>query len=140
MMERNNDSGFTLVEVMISMAIFAIGVLAIINMQIMSTWTNARARGITDGVVVAQNLMERLSSLSTGSADLQDTNLDGAAGLDNRTAASADHSDLTNVDYQLFWNVQDDFPFPDTKFIRVYVVWDDREQTKWFSLDMLVSP
>lgn len=138
-MKLQTDQGFTLVEVLAAMAIFAIGILAIINMQIVSTWTNARARGMTEGIVVAQSTVERLSGLSYTSAELADTDGDGSGGLDDRTQANADNSDLSNPTYQVFWNVRDDYPFAGTKTVRVYVVWTDHDQSKWFSVDMTKS-
>jgi len=140
LMDRTREKGFTLVEVLAAMVIFSIGILAVINMQLMSTWTNARARGMTEGIVIANNTVERLSSLAYGDAEVADTNTNGAAGLDARTVATADGNDLSNPTYRVFWNVRDNFPFASTKTIRVIVVWADREQPeKWFSLDMIKS-
>lgn len=135
-MKLSSESGFTLVEVLMAITIFAIGILAIINMQLMSTWANARARGMTEGIVFAQNQVERLSALNYSSDELKDADGDGAAGMEHRTQATADGSDLSNPRYQLFWNVRDDYPFIGTKTVRVFVVWNDQQQTKWFSLDM----
>ena len=42
------NHGYTLIEVMIAMAVFAIGILAIFSMQITSTGSNALARGLTE--------------------------------------------------------------------------------------------
>jgi len=55
--------GFTLVEVMIAMAIFAIGILAVAAMQINSINTNAAARMQTEATSVASDAMERLLAL-----------------------------------------------------------------------------
>ena len=45
----NHADGFTLVEVLIVMAVLAIGILAVMTMQISATNSNTRARRLTDG-------------------------------------------------------------------------------------------
>ena len=48
--QKNNDEGgFTLVEVLMVMAILAIGILGVMTMQIRATKNNASARRTTDG-------------------------------------------------------------------------------------------
>lgn len=148
MMTRNAESGFTLVEVLVSMVIFSIGILAIINMQLLSASTNVKSRGMTEGIIVAQNTIETLSSLGFTHVDLTDRTTGanvgglGAAGLNDfpQTTAdvdNADHNDLSNPNYSVFWNVQDDVPFTDTKTIRVIVRWNDRGLFRSFSVDMV---
>lgn len=148
MMTRNAESGFTLVEVLVSMVIFSIGILAIINMQLLSASTNVKSRGMTEGIIVAQNTIETLSSLGFTHVDLTDRTTGanvgglGEAGLNDfpQTTAdvdNADHNDLSNPNYSVFWNVQDDVPFTDTKTIRVIVRWNDRGLFRSFSVDMV---
>jgi type IV pilus modification protein PilV len=55
--------GFTLLEVMIALAIFAIGILAVSAMQINSINVNAGARMQTEATSVASDAMERLLAL-----------------------------------------------------------------------------
>jgi prepilin-type N-terminal cleavage/methylation domain-containing protein len=55
--------GFTLLEVMIALAIFAIGILAVSAMQISSINVNAGARMQTEATNVASDAMERLLAL-----------------------------------------------------------------------------
>ena len=45
----NNIRGFTLIEVLMVMAILSIGILAVMTMQISATSSNANARRMTDG-------------------------------------------------------------------------------------------
>lgn len=47
--QRNNVRGFTLIEVLMVMAILSIGILAVMTMQISATSSNANARRMTDG-------------------------------------------------------------------------------------------
>lgn len=55
--------GFTLLEVMIAMAIFAVGILAVSAMQINSINQNAGARMQTEATSLASDAMERLLAL-----------------------------------------------------------------------------
>lgn len=55
--------GFTLLEVMIALAIFAVGILAVSAMQINSINQNAAARIQTEATTVATDAMERLLAL-----------------------------------------------------------------------------
>jgi prepilin-type N-terminal cleavage/methylation domain-containing protein len=55
--------GFTLLEIMIALAIFAIGILAVSAMQISSINQNAGARMQTEATNVASDAMERLLAL-----------------------------------------------------------------------------
>ena len=55
--------GFTLTEVLIGMAIFAIGILAVTTMQIRSINQNASARIQTEATTLAADWMEQLLAL-----------------------------------------------------------------------------
>jgi prepilin-type N-terminal cleavage/methylation domain-containing protein len=55
--------GFTLIEVLIAMAIFAIGILAVTTMQIRSINQNASARLQTEATTLAADWMEQLLAL-----------------------------------------------------------------------------
>ena len=64
------NHGYTLIEVLIAMAIFAIGILAIFSMQITSTGSNALARGLTENYTAAMDKVEELLALPYDDADL----------------------------------------------------------------------
>jgi type IV pilus modification protein PilV len=57
------DSGFTLIEVLIAMGIFAIGFLAVGSMQIKAMTETNSARRTTEALAVAEDRVERLRSL-----------------------------------------------------------------------------
>ena len=64
--------GFTLIEVMIAIAIFAIGILAIASLQIKSINLNAAARMQSEATTAAVDCMERLMSLPYEHPDLDE--------------------------------------------------------------------
>ena len=54
------ESGFTLIEVVIALAIFSIGILAVFSLHISSIGGNAVARGVTENVTAAAAKVEEL--------------------------------------------------------------------------------
>jgi len=58
-----NNRGFTLIEVMIGMAIFAIGFLAVSMMQVTAINSNSSAREGTEAATLAAEQAERLMAL-----------------------------------------------------------------------------
>ena len=66
--------GFTLLEVLIVMAIFSIGILAVAAMQMTSTKGNASARRMTEATALAEKQIENLMLLPYDHADLDPAN------------------------------------------------------------------
>lgn len=66
----DGNRGYTLIEVLIAMAVFAIGILAIFSMQITSTSSNALARGLTENYTAAMDKTEELLALPYDDAEL----------------------------------------------------------------------
>ena len=60
---KNNAGGFTLVEVLMVMAILGIGILAVMTMQITAATSNSNARRMTDGGNYMADEFERLMLL-----------------------------------------------------------------------------
>ena len=96
------NRGFTLVEVMIGMAIFFIGFLAIGSMQIAAINGNSGAREATEAATRATDQLETLIALPYESI-VADEVMDGA--------------------YKVTWDVAVNTPLPDTKTITVTVEW-----------------
>ena len=141
---RDYQSGFTLLEVLIALFIFSIGILGVNAMQLTSIQGNSKANRITEASNDAADRIETFLSLGyadpllvdgDGDGTNQDANDDGIDdnggnfGLDDATAATADGNIVFPDGYNLFWNVAIGEPFfnPDpssksnTKTIRVIV-------------------
>jgi len=58
------SAGFTLLEVMVALAIFSVGLLAIFSMHVSSLRTNTVARGVTENVTAAAAKAEQLLALA----------------------------------------------------------------------------
>jgi type IV pilus assembly protein PilV len=65
-----NRRGFTLIEVLMVMAIFSIGILAVASMQMASVSSNAAARIVTEKTALAENQIELLLKLPYDHNDL----------------------------------------------------------------------
>ncbi len=96
-----NEHGFTLIEVLIAMAIFSIGILGVAAMQTTAANGNSSARRVTNIANVAADYVERLISLPYN---------DLANGNDN-----------TGTEYSVNWTVTDDTPLTGTKTLQVTV-------------------
>ena len=66
----NDSQGYSLIEVLIAMAVFSIGILAIFSMQITATNGNALARGMTENYNCALDKVEELLALPFNHANL----------------------------------------------------------------------
>jgi len=69
-----DNKGFTLIEVLITMAILSIGILAVAAMQITSTKVNSSSRRITEATALAETQIERLIQLPYDHDDLNPVN------------------------------------------------------------------
>jgi type II secretion system protein I len=124
-----DQKGFTIIEVMIAIAIFSIGILAAWALQHSSTRGNTRARHVTLAASAATDRLEQLSLLPYAHGDLaagahapaQD--LDG---IDNNFDGEVDEAGEAGP-LSISWLVSDDVPIQQTKTIRVDV--SIRQQT-----------
>ncbi len=133
-----NDSGFTLMEILIAMVIFSIGLLGVAKMQISSIQGNAYSQEVTDATVIAKDKIEELMAVNYHNLRfLSDVDADGnnGGGLDD-TGAAADYSQVMGR-YTLSWNVAIDFPIDRTMTLRIIVNWQDRGQTKNVTMDYM---
>ena len=72
-MKQQKNSGFSLIEVIIAMAIFTIGTLGLYGMQINSAMWNTRANQQTSAVLVASQMVEQLMRADYNNAALDFT-------------------------------------------------------------------
>ena len=61
---RFSEKGFTLLEVVIALAIFSVGIMAVASLQVSSTNGDLRARLATEAATVAHDVAERLLSMT----------------------------------------------------------------------------
>ena len=122
-MAPDNNQGFTLIEVLLAMAIFLIGFLAVGAMQISAVNSNTNSRMRTEATVLATDVAEQLIAMpyepdagTLGPYSLSDPLIDGT-----HTPASGDQPDP----YAVQWVVTE-APSGDTKTIDVTVRWQKK--------------
>lgn len=113
---RIKNNGFTLLEVLMAMAIFLIGILAVGSMQIAAVEDNASARKRTEAATWAADQAENLMSLPYVNI------LDGGPVIEGA--------------YTIRWDVDENVPLTNTKTITVRVTWNDRG-SRSYSVDFM---
>ena len=114
------DHGFTLIEVLIALAVFSIGILAVGSMQFKSTRGSTNARTLTEASIWAQDRVETLMSIPYDDPNLADGGAQYTANSDNY-----------NVTWQV-WGAGDVapggvIPAINTKIIQVTVTGRDKK-------------
>lgn len=103
---KTGNSGFTIIEVLIAIAIFAIGILALASLQAVYIGGNSSARMQTEATALAVQWLERLKILPDTHADLD------PVGNPHRQDSGA---------YRIEWNIADNTPINEVKTIRIKV-------------------
>lgn len=102
--QKTDEKGFTLIEALIALAIFSIGILGVATMQITAMNSNTMARLQTEAAALAVDKMEELHRFNYTDADLNNGN----------------HGPVTEGAYRVRWNVQNG-PVNETKMVQVVV-------------------
>ena len=102
---KRDSRGFTLIEVLIAMAIFSIGILGIGALQHIAINSNASARMHTEGYTWVADRIEWMTTLPYEDDDL----------------TAGEHGPVAEGTYAISWFVQDDTPLTGTKTITVTV-------------------
>ena len=129
---RLDNRGFSIIEILIGLTVFAIGILALAKVQIVSMKGNTNSRQMTEASFLATSRMETLTRLPFASL------VDDGAGTLNSTAGDADGSEQLSVSgkpYVVSWNIDDDNPATAMKMIRVIVDWQEGGSQKTVTLD-----
>ena len=134
-----DQKGFSLLEIIVAIAILSVGILAAGSLQGPACKNNVISRNYTEASTIATDRIEKLMVLDWDDTLLSDTDNDGTngGGLDD-TGTGADHSAVDGK-YTIYWNVSaDDFPVPDTKTVREIVMWNNRGTQARISMDRIV--
>lgn len=105
---KSREEGFTLIEAIIGMFVFTIGILAMVSMQVTALNGNSLARSLTQGANFAASQVETLRPLDY----LEDADLTNGA-----------HGPIQNGNYTLTYNVQRDVLLPNTMLVNITVNW-----------------
>ncbi|MDY6855618.1 MAG: prepilin-type N-terminal cleavage/methylation domain-containing protein [Thermodesulfobacteriota bacterium] len=137
----SNERGFTLLEVLIALTVFSVGLLAIGEMTMHVIRNSALGDKMTDARIIAEDKLEELRVLPF-------TDPSWGNGYDNNDISTDVHSNtslFTNPDHtqtcnasstvtcsvtidevpQVVWNVADNTPATGMKTVTVIVGWED---------------
>ena len=114
----DNQSGFTLLEVLIAISILTVGLLGVAQMQIMGIKGNYFSGNTTTVLALAEEKMEDLLGKSYSDAELTNGNHPD-------TNNPIDETGQAGGIYTRMWTVTDNTPITDTKTVMVNVSWDN---------------
>ncbi len=72
----NNVKAFTLVEVLVAVAILAIGIVSLLKLNVTSIFSFHKSTEITDQILTVQNICERLMNCSFDDLESECNNLE----------------------------------------------------------------
>jgi type IV pilus assembly protein PilV len=114
------DQGFTLIEVLIALTIFAVGLLAVAAMQTSAITVNSTAGQMTTRMTWAQDKLEELMALPYSDPLLEDLG-DPPSGTDSAGNLHQETISEGSVNYTILWTITDDTLITGTKLITVTV-------------------
>jgi len=124
-----NKSGFTILEVLIGVSIFAVGMLGVTALLISSVNANSFSGKLTEASVLAANKLEELMNVPYGSASLLDGDNDTMGGLHHATLATADGADEgvgKNGIFNVYWNNAPNQPVTGSTTVGITVTWTEK--------------
>jgi len=115
----NHENGFTLIEVMVAIVIFTIGILGCYKLQLHTSYSNILANSVSNSATWATYTVEQLLAKDYDDSSLNDTVAGAYAGTGglNATGANADGALYIRPDgstntsaaaddlYSVYWNV-----------------------------------
>jgi len=117
------EKGFTLLEVMVALAIVAIALVALMGLGNRSIAVNARLQKITQATLLAQQRMTEIE-IQSGQGGLQALNEEGV--FDEPFA-------------EFRWRLKyEDTPLPNLRIVTVTVAWGDEARNESVDLDSFV--
>ena len=124
---RDNQEGFTLIEVLIAMAIFAVGILALAGLQVTYIGGNSSAQMQTEATALGAQVIEHLKSLPFDAAEL-----DPAANPHQPPAGGSGP-------YDVRWTVSDNTPVNNAKTIAVTVTPINRVNGRRVNISTIIA-
>jgi type IV pilus assembly protein PilV len=120
-------NGFALIEVLMAMVIFTVGILALAGLQITTISGNAAARMQTEATAIGARIVERLRSLPYDHEDLLPT-------VPPRLLLAGG-----TRPYAVNWTVRADIPVNGTKTVRVTVIPFNKINGRTATIDTIIA-
>ena len=113
---RRQSQGFTLIEVMIALIILAVGLLALMTMQIVSIRANAFSSDMTYASMLAQSRLEQLRNTAYES-------IAPTADFEYDDPDTHSYTSTKGISFTVKRNVEDNTPATDMKTITMKIDW-----------------
>ncbi|MGC9323718.1 MAG: type IV pilus modification PilV family protein [Desulfomonilia bacterium] len=117
--------GFTLIELVVAIFIFALGIMGIVKMQSQAIQANSYSMQLTDAVNIAQDHLERLRGLTFA----------------HDSMSTALHTTSTNlhrgIPFNLSWRVSDPGTFRPSREVLVSVRWQEKAINHQITMEVL---
>jgi type IV pilus assembly protein PilV len=104
----NGEQGFTMIEILVAISLLLVGLLAVAQMQVMTTITNSTTNQRTTAITLAQDQMEILRTRPY--ANIESPPLSDATGIYSRS-----------------WVVENNTPANNMKRVTVTVSWQGKQ-------------
>lgn len=149
-----NEKGFSLLEVLTGVMIFAFGMLGVAALLVATVRDNAFSGGMGEANLLMASKVDQLLSMAVDyntEPELKDRTGDAEAGLDDAGCPAGsgtcgtnepDFNDLNqgkNGKFDVYWNIAVDRPVMNTKTIGVIVKWTDRDSEKKVSCRVIMA-
>jgi len=123
-----NTKGFSLLEVLMGVTVFMIGMLGVTALNISSLKSNTFSGNMSEAVIIAGDRLEILMARDFGDASLTEgDHLDGLNPVGR------------NKMYYVSWNVTDDEPLPEkTKTVNVIVEWSIKDVKRTMNMSTII--
>jgi len=118
----NDQGGFTLIEALIALLVFTIGILATVSMQVVALEGNSIARNNTAAAAIAANVIEELRKLP----------------FDHASLGQGAHERGFVGHHRVAYTVQEADILANTKTVRVTVAWNDGNTPRSLSVDYVL--
>jgi len=118
-LKKNDTAGFSIIECLIALSIFAIGILAVATLILSSIGSNASARRTMEATALAEARLEQVMAIP----------------YDNIVAGES-----TQGAYTVAWEVAEDVIVAQTKSITVTVSWSYRGRQRNVTVHHLFTP
>ena len=121
--DMNNQNGFTYIELLIALCLFAVVSLSLIFMYIVAFQSNYSSRTFTQAIMWGRDTSERLINMP-----YNDPALD-----------SGEQHEENHGIYTISWDVTDDAVVNNTKTIDIGVSWNDSDRRRTISTNFIKS-